>query len=227
MVLGYIARNLKIFIPFAVLDVNPFVFLSSHFPLTSLSCAIFASVLPRRTNHPFYADTKTGRTTWNHPYDDPTYIASLPDTHPANPNSAEAREARERWEAEVNAREAAAAKAGKKSGGQSSDASWEARHSGKGTSSSAAAAAAASNGVESHDFTAGAGTGSNVRTNNKVFAKRSGIKGFKDKLMGGTKEEREEEKKQRRERERVRLLVRFLLFLCPGSRCERGTVGVG
>jgi len=47
-----------------------------------------------KQNHHFYVDEKTKRSTWNHPYDDPEYLQSLPDTHPANPNSAEAKAAR-------------------------------------------------------------------------------------------------------------------------------------
>lgn len=44
---------------------------------------------PKQEHH-FYVDTATKRSTWVHPYDDPEYLQSLPDTHPANPNSAEA-----------------------------------------------------------------------------------------------------------------------------------------
>jgi hypothetical protein len=43
-----------------------------------------------KQEHHFYVDTATKRSTWVHPYDDPEYLQSLPDTHPANPNSAEA-----------------------------------------------------------------------------------------------------------------------------------------
>ncbi len=67
----------------------------------ALSCSarcIVAYVSPlhclSRQHHQFYVDEKTKRATWNHPYDDPEYLQSLPDTHPANPNSAEAKAAR-------------------------------------------------------------------------------------------------------------------------------------
>ncbi|KAJ9104800.1 hypothetical protein QFC19_003941 [Naganishia cerealis] len=52
----------------------------------------------KNTNHHFYVDTRTERSTWLHPYDDPVYLESLPDTHPANPNSEEARSARAKHE---------------------------------------------------------------------------------------------------------------------------------
>lgn len=51
-----------------------------------------------RTQHAFYAEEKTGRTIWQHPYDDPDFLRSLPDTHPANPNSAEAKAAKAKYE---------------------------------------------------------------------------------------------------------------------------------
>ncbi len=47
-----------------------------------------------RTHHHFYAEEATGKTQWLHPYDDPVFLSSLPDTHPANPNSESARAAR-------------------------------------------------------------------------------------------------------------------------------------
>ncbi len=49
---------------------------------------------PPRQHHHFYVEEKTKRSIWIHPYDDPVFLESLPDTHPANPNSAEARAAR-------------------------------------------------------------------------------------------------------------------------------------
>ena len=51
-----------------------------------------------RTKHHFYVEEKTERAIWVHPYDDPDYIKSLPDTHPANPESQAARERREEIE---------------------------------------------------------------------------------------------------------------------------------
>ena len=51
-----------------------------------------------RNKHHFYVEEKTERAIWVHPYDDPDYIKSLPDTHPANPESQAARERREEIE---------------------------------------------------------------------------------------------------------------------------------
>lgn len=48
-----------------------------------------------RNKHSFYVEEKTERAIWTHPYDDPDYLQSLPDTHPANPNSEAAQERRE------------------------------------------------------------------------------------------------------------------------------------
>ncbi|KAI9639185.1 uncharacterized protein MKK02DRAFT_39475 [Dioszegia hungarica] len=54
--------------------------------------------------HHFYVDTATKRSIWVHPYDDPEYLQSLPDTHPANPNSDEARAVRHAEEQEAIAK---------------------------------------------------------------------------------------------------------------------------
>ncbi|GHJ85807.1 hypothetical protein NliqN6_2209 [Naganishia liquefaciens] len=70
----------------------------------------------KKSNHQFYVDTKTERSTWLHPYDDPEYLNSLPDTHPANPNSEQARQARAQHEALTKA--AQQKKAGSSSGGR-------------------------------------------------------------------------------------------------------------
>lgn len=48
-----------------------------------------------RNKHSFYVEEKTERAIWTHPYDDPDYLRTLPDTHPANPNSQAAQERRE------------------------------------------------------------------------------------------------------------------------------------
>lgn len=40
-------------------------------------------------------EEKTERAIWTHPYDDPEYLQSLPDSHPANPNSEAGRERQE------------------------------------------------------------------------------------------------------------------------------------
>ena len=53
-----------------------------------------------KQQHHFYVDTATKRSIWIHPYDDPEYLQSLPDTHPANPNSKEAKAIREHAQAE-------------------------------------------------------------------------------------------------------------------------------
>ena len=54
-----------------------------------------------RTEHHFYVDESTKRSTWIHPYDDPEFLRSLPDTHPANPNSAQAQAMHKRAEEEA------------------------------------------------------------------------------------------------------------------------------
>lgn len=51
--------------------------------------------------HQFYVDTKTKRSIWVHPYDDPEYLRSLPDTHPAHPDSEPARAVRKHSEDEL------------------------------------------------------------------------------------------------------------------------------
>jgi len=56
------------------------------------------AILIVRNKHHFYVEEKTERAIWVHPYDDPDYIKSLPDTHPANPESQAARERREEIE---------------------------------------------------------------------------------------------------------------------------------
>ena len=53
-----------------------------------------------RSNHHFYVEQATKRSTWNHPYDDPKYLESIPDTHPAHPESAEAQAMRDKVEQE-------------------------------------------------------------------------------------------------------------------------------
>jgi hypothetical protein len=54
--------------------------------------------LTYRNKHWFYVEEATERSIWVHPYDDPDYLSSLPDSHPANPESAAARERREELE---------------------------------------------------------------------------------------------------------------------------------
>lgn len=54
-----------------------------------------------RTMHHFYVDKKTKRAIWIHPYDDPEFLQSLPDSHPANPNSEQARAVRKASEDEM------------------------------------------------------------------------------------------------------------------------------
>lgn len=58
---------------------------------------------PKQEHH-FYVDTATKRSTWVHPYDDPEYLAALPDTHPANPRSPEAQQIVRRAEEEQQRR---------------------------------------------------------------------------------------------------------------------------
>ena len=53
-----------------------------------------------RTEHHFYVDEATKRSTWLHPYDDPEFLRTLPDTHPANPNSQQGQAVRKRTEDE-------------------------------------------------------------------------------------------------------------------------------
>lgn len=82
----------------------------------------------RRTQHAFYAEEKTGRTIWQHPYDDPDFLRSLPDTHPANPNSAEAKAARAKYEEQKKM-------AAQRGGGEGAGASAQQQQSSASTSS--------------------------------------------------------------------------------------------
>lgn len=54
-----------------------------------------------KNEHHFYVDTATKRSTWLHPYDDPEFLRTLPEHHPAHPNSAEATAMRKRGEDEA------------------------------------------------------------------------------------------------------------------------------
>lgn len=134
------------------------------------------------SNHHFYVDTKTERTTWLHPYDDPVYLQSLPDTHPANPNSEAARAARVKHE-ELSkaAQQKQAARSSSSSAGPSSS-----RTSG-GRQDVHAAAQAAMAGGQPH------------------AAERSAGGKLKDKLLGSTKEERRRAKEMQKEQDRVRI----------------------
>jgi hypothetical protein len=53
-----------------------------------------------QSGHHFYVDTRAHppRSIWTHPYDDDEFIKSLPDTHPANPRSTQAKEARSQYD---------------------------------------------------------------------------------------------------------------------------------
>lgn len=65
------------------------------------SCSSITMItLHSQSGHAFYVDTrsKPPRSIWQHPYDDPTYLQSLPDTHPANPNSTEAKQAKAKYD---------------------------------------------------------------------------------------------------------------------------------
>lgn len=143
------------------------------------------------TNHHFYVDTKTERSTWLHPYDDPVYIQSLPDTHPANPNSEAARAARARHEEITRAaQQKQAARPSSSSAGSSSN-----RTSGGRQDVHAAAQAAMGNG---HSQAAP--------------AERSIGGKLKDKLLGSTKEERRRAKERQKEEDRVRFRSSHLCF---------------
>jgi hypothetical protein len=90
-------------------------------------------VLIYRNKHHFYVEEKTERAIWVHPYDDPDYIRSLPDSHPANPESQAARERREEIErAEERAKRIQAR------GGNASDTDTDTDGEGHGMSSRAA-----------------------------------------------------------------------------------------
>lgn len=137
----------------------------------------------RSTNHQFYVDTKTERSTWLHPYDDPIYLESLPDTHPANPNSEAARAARQRHEELTKAAQQKQA-----AGGSSS------RSSGGRQDVHAAAQAAMAGGHSQGGHSAA----------DRGFGGK-----LKDKLLGSTKEERRKAKAEQAERDRVRLNTSF------------------
>lgn len=140
------------------------------------------------TKHHFYVDTKTERSTWLHPYDDPEYLQSLPDTHPANPNSEAARIARAKHEELTKAaQQKQAARTSSSSGGASSS-----RTSGGRQDVHAAAHAAMAGGQS------------------KAEERSVGGK-LKDKLLGSTKEERRRAKEQQKEQERVRFAVAVCL----------------
>lgn len=72
-------------------------------------------------------DESTKRSSWIHPYDDPEFLRSLPDTHPANPRSAQAQAVQKHAEDEKrllekqqnDKRSAAAPVAGNKTGTES------------------------------------------------------------------------------------------------------------
>jgi hypothetical protein len=70
------------------------LFWTFFLPLDDLPTSFYQS------GHAFYVDTrsKPPRSIWQHPYDDPTYLQSLPDTHPANPNSTEAKQAKAKYD---------------------------------------------------------------------------------------------------------------------------------
>ena len=53
-----------------------------------------------RTEHHFYVEEATKRASWVHPYDDPIFLQSLPESHPANPNSEQAKAMRQRADEE-------------------------------------------------------------------------------------------------------------------------------
>ena len=55
---------------------------------------------PKQQHH-FYVEEATKRAIWVHPYDDPEFLQSLPDTHPANPNSKQGKAARKQSEDEL------------------------------------------------------------------------------------------------------------------------------
>lgn len=146
--------------------------------------------------HHFYVDTKTKRSTWLHPYDDPEYLRSLPDTHPAHPDSAQARAVRKQSEDEetmhrkmVEEREREEAK---RTGGSNSA-----------QSTHEAAAAAISGGAK----------GKGKEHHRNWFQKK------KDQVIG-TKEERAQEKENRRkqrEEEKKRQMASTTIDCIPGS----------
>ncbi|ORX38307.1 hypothetical protein BD324DRAFT_620384 [Kockovaella imperatae] len=63
------------------------------------------------SEHVFYVEESTRRSIWVHPYDDPAFLASLPDDDPTNPNGSAARQAREQAEQERRTEERLRAKA--------------------------------------------------------------------------------------------------------------------
>ncbi|WVR09412.1 hypothetical protein IAU60_006479 [Kwoniella sp. DSM 27419] len=79
-----------------------------------------------KSQHAFYVDEKTKRSTWLHPYDDPEFLRSLPDTHPAHPDSREARQIRKQSNDEYAMEQQRKAKSAK--GAEKKDESHGAAH---------------------------------------------------------------------------------------------------
>ncbi|ORY29680.1 hypothetical protein BCR39DRAFT_588260 [Naematelia encephala] len=132
-----------------------------------------------KTEHHFYVDESTKRATWLHPYDDPEYLRTLPDTHPANPNSVEAQAMRKRAEDEALLAKRI----------QESDAKGSKKAAGHGADTSAV------------------DDGMVVQNTKAAGGDRNWLQRQKDKLVG-TKEERAQAKEQRRkqrEEERKRM----------------------
>ncbi len=72
---------------------------SSSTKWSSLNRNLFSS------GHHFYVDEATKRSSWIHPYDDAEFLQTLPNTHPANPNSAQAKAVQKHAEDEARLRQ--------------------------------------------------------------------------------------------------------------------------
>jgi hypothetical protein len=118
-----------------------------------------------------------------HPYDDPVYLESLPDTHPANPNSEVARAARAKHEEIEKTMQKKKATTGSSSS------------SGRQDVHSAAQAAMAG------------GSASRAKEERSIGGT------LKDKLLGSTKEERRKAKLEQQARDRVCIVCFLLVDL--------------
>jgi hypothetical protein len=134
-----------------------------------------------RTQHHFYVDEATKRATWLHPYDDPEFLRTLPKSNPAHPDSAQARAARARAEAEDLAM---------KKTQEARDLSRDRKDSKKlANGDSGNGGSSPSSGEEKNG---------NVKRNGEV-EERNWFQRKKDKLIG-TKEEREQVKRDKQKK---------------------------
>ncbi|RSH82291.1 hypothetical protein EHS25_006001 [Saitozyma podzolica] len=136
-----------------------------------------------KTQHHFYVDEATKRATWLHPYDDPEFLRTLPKSNPAHPDSAQARAARARAEAEDLAM---------KKTQEARDLSRDRKDSKKlGNGDVGSGGSSPSSGEEKN--------GNGIVKRNGETEERNWFQRKKDKLIG-TKEEREQAKRDKQKK---------------------------